>query len=406
LGDDRERIVSSQATDMLSLPMTTRLYRLDAYQTQFASTVLETRQRDDRTDIRLEETAFYPTAGGQACDTGVLAGARVVETLEDDDGSIWHALEGDGPVLGSRVSGEVDWTRRRDHMQQHTGEHMLGQAFYRVDKHVVAVNMEGRVCTIDLAGDVTWDVAMQAERLTNEMIWSALPISTYEIPDTEIERVPLRRTPKVSGLIRVVQIGEFDYSACGGTHLGNSAEVGMLKIFKLEKTRGTDTRVYFNCGARLLSDYGFKHEFVAALGLRFSTAHERVPERTESALEELNAAKREVAALRVRLAQEIAAGISGVVVRTLEDAALLPELAKVCATKPGVTAILGALDGSRVLLAVACGAGATAKAGELLRLGLPFVDGRGGGRPELAQGSGTRLEGLSDALEAMRVAAG
>jgi alanyl-tRNA synthetase len=386
--------------------MTPRLYRLDAYQTQFTSTVLETRQRDDHTEIRLEATAFYPTAGGQACDTGVLADARVVETLEDDDGGIWHALEGNAPALGSRISGEVDWARRRDHMQQHTGEHMLGQAFYRVDKHVVAVNMEGRVCTLDLAGDVSWDMAMEAERFTNEMIWSALPITTYEIPDTEIGRVPLRRTPKVSGLIRVVQIGEYDYSACGGTHLHSSAEVGMLKIFKLEKARGTDTRVYFNCGVRLLADYGFKHDFIAALGLRFSTAHERVPERTESALEESNAVKREVAALRARLAQEMAAGISGVVVRTLEDAALLPELAKACAAKPGVTAILGALDGSRVLLAVACGAGAAVKAGELLKLGLPFVDGRGGGRPELAQGSGSRLEGLHDALEVMRVAAG
>ncbi|NJK45321.1 MAG: hypothetical protein HC933_14540 [Pleurocapsa sp. SU_196_0] len=386
--------------------MTTRLYRLDAYQTQFTSAVLETRARQDRTEIRLEETAFYPTAGGQACDTGVLAGARVVETLEDDDGSLWHALEGDVPALGSRVSGQVDWARRRDHMQQHTGEHMLGQAFYRVNRHVVAVNMEGRVCTLDLAGDVSWDVALEAERLTNEMIWSALPITTYEIPDTEIERVPLRRTPKVSGQIRVVQIGDFDYSACGGTHLRNSAEVGMLKITSNSRKPVARTPACTsNCGARLLADYGFKHEFVAALGLRFSTALERVPERTESALEELNAAKREVAALRTRLAQEIVAGLSGVVLRTLEDAALLPELAKVCAAKPGVTAILGATDGSRVLLAVACGAGVNAKAGELLKLGLPFVDGRGGGKPELAQGSGTRLEGLNDALEAMRVAA-
>jgi alanyl-tRNA synthetase len=290
-------------------------------------------------------------------------------------------------------------------MQQHTGEHILGQAFFRRSKHVVAVNMEHAVCTLDLAGEVSWEAAMTAEQTANEAIWAAHRITTYEIPDTQLETVPLRRAPKVTGMVRVVQIGDYDYSACGGTHLQSSAEVGILKIFKLERVRGTATRVFFNCGSRLLSDYRFKHDFVASLGLRFSTALEAVPERVNVALEELVAAKREVSSLRVRLAAQIAASITEpVYVATLEDAALLPELAKVFAARPGQIAILGAMAESRAMIAVACGAGATAKAGELLKIGLPLIDGRGGGKPDLAQGSGLKPEGLGAALEAMRAA--
>jgi alanyl-tRNA synthetase len=383
----------------------TRLDRRDAYRTEFSSVVQQIRERNGHVEVLLKETVFYPTAGGQACDTGWLGEIRVVEVSEDDDGNIWHVLEGNPPVVGAKLEGRIDWARRFDHMQQHTGEHILGQAFFRRDKHVVAVNMEHAVCTLDLAGEVSWEEVMLAEETANAAIWAAYPITTYEIPDSSLETVPLRRAPKVTGMVRVIQIGDYDYSACGGTHLHSSAEVGSLKIFKLERVRGTDTRIFFNCGSRLLSDYRFKHDFVSNLGLRFSTALEAVPERVNASLEELVAAKREVSSLRVRLAAQVAASVTeSVYVAQLEDAALLPELAKIFAARPGQIAILGAITESRAMLAVACGAGANAKAGELLKLGLPFIDGRGGGKPDFAQGSGVKLEGLSAALEAMREA--
>ncbi len=385
--------------------VTTRLDRIDAYQQHFTSTILETRERKGIPEVRLEASAFYPTAGGQACDTGWLGDARVTGVNEDDDGSIWHAVEG-SIEIGARVTGQLDWARRLKHMQQHTGEHILGQAFYRLEHHVVAVNMEHAVCTLDLAGEVSWELAMRAELAANEAIWAAHPINTYELPDTELETVPLRRAPKVSGLVRVVQIGDYDYSACGGTHLKNSAEVGMLKIFKLERVRGSDTRVFFNCGSRLLGDYRFKHDFVSGLGLRFSTALEAVPTRTNAMLEELERTKREVAHLRGALALEISKGLTdSVCVRQLEDASLLSDLAKIVISRAGQITILGAVDGDKAMLTVACGIGLSVKAGELLKIGLPYIDGRGGGKPELAQGSGSRVEGLSAALEAMRAAA-
>ena len=389
--------------------MTTRLDRLDAYQQHFTSTILETRERKGVLEVRLTASAFYPTAGGQACDTGWIDGANVAAVSEDDDGNLWHAVDRHLEI-GEEVMGQIDWARRLDHMQQHTGEHILGQAFYRFKHHVVAVSMEHAVCTLDLAGGVSWELAMRAELIANETIWAAHPISTYELPDTQLETVPLRRAPKVSGLVRVVQIGTgfrdaFDYSACGGTHLKSSAEVGLLKIFKLERVRGHDTRVFFNCGSRVLSDYRFKHDFISGLGLHFSTALEAVPARTNAMLEELERSKREVAGLRGRLAQEIAKGLtSPLIVLQLEDASLLPELAKIMISRAGSIALLGAIDNGKAMLTVACGTGATVKAGDLLKIGLPLIDGRGGGKPELAQGSGSRVEGLAAALEAMRAA--
>ncbi|MBS0658647.1 MAG: alanyl-tRNA editing protein [Verrucomicrobia bacterium] len=386
--------------------MIERLYRQDAYRTAMQANVTAVRERKGRSEVLLDATAFYPTAGGQAHDTGRLGAARVVDVQEDAPGEIWHTLEGAAPAAGENVEGEIDWARRFDHMQQHTGEHILGQSFFRLQRPIAAVNMEGRICTIDLEGDVPWELALEAETLANEAIWAAHPVRTYEVDESEIGRLPLRRPPKVQGRIRIVQIGEFDWSACGGTHVASSAEVGLLKIFKLEKVRGTDTRVFFNCGRRLLADYRLKHDFTAALGLRLSAALEMVPERTNALLDELTATKRELAQARTRLAREMAAHASGPVeCRQVEDPALLTELAGAFAQKEGAIALLGAKSEGRALLAVACGPGVGKKAGDLLKVGLAVVQGRGGGKPDLAQGSGPEAGRLAEALEAMRATA-
>jgi alanyl-tRNA synthetase len=298
-------------TDTNSTEPTRKLYRDDSYATTFNARVLEVNCDGDTTEVRLDRTAFYPTAGGQPHDTGVLEANgrvwRVVDVRESKGESVLtHVLTGSGqPEIGASVTGQVDWSRRFDLMQQHTGEHILGQAFFRLSAHVIAVNMEGEVCTIDLAETVTDELALDAETIANEAVWNAHEITTYQVPDSEISSIPLRRTPKVSGLIRVVQIGDYDYSACGGTHMRNAAEVGIIKIYRLERVKG-GSRVYFNCGRRALEDYRWKHEFVSQLGLRFSTALENVPQRTDAALEELAQAKRDLGLMRTKYAAALA----------------------------------------------------------------------------------------------------
>jgi alanyl-tRNA synthetase len=384
-----------------------KLYRKDSYLTEFRAVVLEVGVVAGNLEVVLDQTAFYPTAGGQPFDTGFLNQARVLEVRESKgESQIVHVLEGLASLeVGSDVTGKIDWSRRFDHMQQHTGEHMLGQAFYRQNAHVIAVNMERGICTLDLEQSMTEDMALEAERICNEAIWANHEITTYEVHDSRIAGVPLRRTPKVSGMIRVVQIGDYDYSACGGTHLRFSGEVGMVKILKLERIKSGATRVYFICGSRCLSDYRFKHDFVSSLGLKFSTALEQVPARTEALLEELSSSKKELSSLKTVHAELLATNLLEksfpAVVHILQDANLLVDLAKSIATRAGAIGILGALDGARALLAVACGAGSSVNANELLKVGLPFIDGKGGGKPDMAQGSGTNASGLSAALDAM-----
>lgn len=379
--------------------MTEKLYRADAYLTQFSSTVLEMQDKA----VRLEATAFYPSAGGQAFDTGFLNGLAVLETKEEAS-EIWHLLDGT-LELGQVVTGQINWARRFDHMQQHTGEHLLGQAFFRLGRHVMAVNMEHSVCTLDLEGETTWETALQAESDVCEAIWAALPILGYELPDSEIARVPLRRTPKVSGLIRVVQIGDYDYSACGGTHLANSSQVGMLKIFKIERIKGGSSRVYFNCGRRLLVDYRLKHDFMAGLALGLSTSLEAVPTRIAALQEDFGMAKKQISDLKTQLAQRLVASFhSGIVTHELDDASLLHEVAKICLQRPRLLALLAARDGACGLLAVACGAEVPHNANLVLQIGLPHIGGKGGGKADLAQGSGLNPDGLSAALEAMQAA--
>ncbi|MFN3265256.1 MAG: alanyl-tRNA editing protein [Deinococcales bacterium] len=380
--------------------MTHKLYRQDAYLQEFTSCVLEVQQNL----VRLESTAFYPSAGGQAFDTGTLGGVRVLE-VQEKNGVIWHTIDGTLDV-GQVVQGKLDWARRFDHMQQHTGEHLLGQAFFRQSHHVIAVNMEHAVCTLDLAQSIDWESAMQAEADANAAIWASLPIRCYEILESNINQIPLRRTPQVTGMIRVVQIGEYDYSACGGTHTRFSSEVGMLKIFKLERIKSGATRVYFNCGARLLADYRIKHDLVSYLGRHFSTSLEQVPSRTFALLEEFGNVKKILAAKQAQLAQYLAASFqTGVVMHELEHASMLSEVAKICAQRPNLIALLAAKDAEKALLAVACGTGISLGATELLKIGLPFIDGKGGGNANIAQGSGTNPQMLALALEAMRDAA-
>jgi alanyl-tRNA synthetase len=380
--------------------MTVQLFRSEPYLSSFEAVVTEVREGA----VRLSQTAFYPGGGGQICDLGTLNGVSVQKTSLED-GCIWHHLKADFQV-GEVVQGQLDWARRFDAMQQHTGEHLLGQAFFRLGFHVLAVSMEHSVCTLDLTEVIDWDLAVQAERIVNDTILAALPITTYEVPDSEIHAVPLRRTSKVQGLIRIVQIGDFDFTACGGTHTNKSSEVGLLKILKLERIKGTATRIYFNCGVRLLEDYRLKHDFVTSLGLRFSSGLDKVPERTVSALNELEQRKLEISQLKTQLAARIASSfLRGVVVHLLDDATLLPELAKACVLRENLIAVLGAVDGSRVLLAVTCGVNIKAQARDILMLGLPLIEGKGGGKADLAQGSGLKADGLEAALESMRVAA-
>ena len=181
--------------------------------------------------LLLDRTCFYPAAGGQPYDTGILAGAPVVEVIAQGD-QILHVLAAPVAVAdGATVTGAIDWERRYDHMQQHTGQHLLSQVFIRLYGYeTVAVHIGAGEATLDLAADASAEAVAAAEAMANRLAYTALPVKTYFVDDAALTTLPVRRPPKVSGLVRIVEIDGYDYSACGGTHLHTTAEVTPLKI--------------------------------------------------------------------------------------------------------------------------------------------------------------------------------
>ncbi|HEX7022202.1 MAG TPA: DHHA1 domain-containing protein [Trueperaceae bacterium] len=392
---------------------TERAYRKESYRTRFESEVLKVEPvAGDQGWVLLEKTLFYPTAGGQPHDTGMLGDGRVVE-VENRGDEVWHLVAGRLPEPGKHAVGLIDWERRYRHMQRHSGQHLLSQAFVRAGPAfaTVSVSLSGPVCTLDLAGDPNEDDLRRAEHLAAEAVYANHEICTFEVDESEVGRYPLRREPKVAGRVRLVQMGDWDTAACGGTHLKSTAEVGPVKLLRSQRVRGNQTRVQFCCGWEALEDYQRKHQVTTELALDFSAQVAELPARVAALQDELAAAKRALDGARARLAEQLAGtllreatpGAGGrLVVWEGSEGALLRPLARALAAHQDVLALLGASEGDKARLLFARGAGAEGDMAALLRAVLPAIEGKGGGKPDMAQGSGGRAAGLSEALEVAR----
>jgi len=383
-----------------------RLYQRESYRREFESEVLEVRPAEGGSWVRLAETLFYPTSGGQPHDTGRLGGAEVAE-VRLEDGEVWHRLQGPLPEVGWRVSGEINWERRYRHMQRHTAQHLLSQAFLRVNPgfETRSVSLSGPICTVDFAGEPQEADLEAAEGVVNEAAYAGLEVRAFEVDEGEISRYPLRRAPKVSGRIRLVAMGDFELSACGGTHLRTTAEAAPIKLLYRERVKGPLTRVGFCAGWEALADYGLKHRVTSDLARGFSAGVADLSARVRGVQEEVVSLKQRLKAHEGRLAEVLARELllkaeGGAVAHVLgpEDAPFLQPLARNLA-QGGVTALLAAPQGARVKLLFASG-GEGMDVLRALRAALPFVAGRGGGQPDLAQGSGSEVEGAEEALRA------
>ncbi|MBC7224597.1 MAG: alanyl-tRNA editing protein, partial [Anaerolineae bacterium] len=233
---------------------TTRLYYDDPYLTEFTARVVERLEWDGHPAVVLDRTAFYPTSGGQPHDTGRLQDVRVVGVEEDPEGRVVHLLE--RPLQADEVRGQVDWARRFDHMQQHTGQHILSQACWRTLRaETVGFHLGEEAATIDLdVPDLDLAALERAEVLANDIVCQDLPVHTAFLTDDEAATLPLRKPPAVHGKIRVVQVEGFDASACGGTHVRRTGEVGPIAVVRVEH-RGRESRVHFLCGHRATQDH-------------------------------------------------------------------------------------------------------------------------------------------------------
>lgn len=392
--------------------MTLRLYRADAYLKEFTAGIVEHTQHNGQPAIVLDQTAFYPTSGGQPNDLGEINGVRVLDVIERADGEILHILDtpplGEGlgvgqTTTGAHVAGVINWPRRFEHMQQHSGQHVLSQAFVRVaNLDTVAVHIGADENTLDLpTPKLAAEVIARAGHEANAIVYEDRPFVVYEVTDAELSRIALRKLPKVSGLIRIVEVKDYDWSACGGTHVRSTAQIGLIKITKAEK-RGNETRVTFRCGVRALRDYTRLSEATMRLSELLSASRYDIEPAVVKLMNEAKADRKALQEAQLRLigyeAAELlnatAPGESGVrtIVRTFDgrDASDLRALAKHLTATPKTVALLGA-TGEKAQLIFARSKDAPGDMAALLKRALASLSpsARGGGSADFAQGGGT-----------------
>ncbi len=385
--------------------MTTRLYYTDPYLTSFSAAVVEAAESGRR--VYLDQTAFYPTSGGQPNDLGTLGGVAVVDVVDESD-RVAHLLA--APLAGARVSGAVDWKRRFDHMQQHTGQHLLSAVLADLfGSATVSVHFGAEASTLDLeAGSLAAEQVRQAELKANAVIAENRPVTVgFEDAATA---TGLRKASERTGSLRIVTIADLDRSACGGTHVRATGEIGALLIRRVERVKQL-VRVEFLCGSRAIRRARADFDLLSGVAAGSSAAIEEVPAIVDGLRDQLKTAqamKRGLAEQvnRYRAAELVSAASPGPdgVRRILEQPAGatvedLRGLAQVVTTHPRV--LFGGIVAQPATLLLASSADAGLDAAALLREVLGKLGGRGGGTARMAQGGVPSLEGLPEVLRAL-----
>jgi alanyl-tRNA synthetase len=373
--------------------LTERLYYTDAYRTDFDAVVLAVEPSGDRLTAVLDRTAFYPASGGQPFDTGRLGDARVTDVIEADDGRIVHVIE--GPLERGPVKGRIDWDRRFDHMQQHTGQHILSAAFdHLLQVRTVSFHLGATSSTIDLSRDVTPAEIACVERDANRIVWEDHPVTVRFADEEEAARVRFRKEPARRGVLRVVEVEGYDTSACGGTHVARTGAVGIVAVASWERFKGA-TRIEFVCGGRALASFGALRDSMTASVRLISVLPGDLPAGIERLHAEVRDLKRQINGLQGRLAGVEAERLvreanGGAVVAALDgwDPAGLKSVASAIVERTDDVAVLFGTPAPASVV-VARGPASTGVDGSAILKGLTSrFGGKGGGRPELAQGGG------------------
>jgi alanyl-tRNA synthetase len=369
--------------------VTDRLYYHDSYLTEFRARVVEA--SPDGLRVYLDRTAFYPTSGGQPFDTGKLGGIFVSEVV-DEDGRIAHQLA--APLRESEVAGVIDWPRRFDHMQQHTGQHLLSAVLLDLfNAPTVSFHLGADSCTIDVGRALDAAQIRKAELRANEMVFENRPVAV-SFQDSS-EDLALRKPTEREGDIRIISIQELDRSACGGTHVRATGEIGPILLRKLDKIR-TSQRIEFVCGMRAVRRARADYEALSAIARSFSAQLDETPALVVTQMEKLQDADKARRKLSAELAQArgreryaaTAPGADGMRRVVLRVESLTDDLrAEAQSFTVGEKSIfvVAASDPASVLLAASKDSGVNA--GELLKAALSKAGGRGGGSPAMAQGS-------------------
>jgi alanyl-tRNA synthetase len=401
------------------MPATERLYYNDSHLIEFEARVVDVTERvSGWSAVVLDRTAFYPTGGGQPSDTGTLNGVRVVECIDDGDRGVLHVMQGITPARDAVVAGRVDWARRLDHMQQHTGQHILSQAFSQLfNAPTKSFRVLETVCEIDIELDnPSSEIIERAVELANNVVWEDRTITIHNVSAEEAAELPLRKEPARAGELRLIEIEGFDLTPCGGTHAYRTGEVGMIVVRSWERAKGL-TRIEFAAGMRALADYRRANRSARDVAALFSTGRDDAAQHAAQLVEENKELHR-----HVRVLEEIAAGVEAermlssapicpdgtrIVTHVFDagdsssarDAESLKKLAHALIEHPRTIALLASRDKDTARLVFARSGDAFGDMNDLMREACTLLDGRGGGRPEMAQGGGKNVSKLAEALD-------
>jgi len=395
--------------------VTEKLYYADAELLEFDARAVEIQTQDGRSEVLLDRTCFYPGGGGQPCDLGTLAGTRVL-AVEHRGEDIVHRVEPAlGPeILHTSVHGSVDGLRRRDFMEQHTGQHIFSQALLRAGNlETVSVHFGDDDTTIELKADAVAEATLrEAEDLANAVIKKNGRVLLHEIDPSEVSKFPLRRTPPDAGRLRILEIEDWDFAACGGVHLASTGGVFLIKAVSQEKIRGR-VRIHVMMGSRAMEDYGRKITILQGLTRTLTCGEADVPDRVAELLAREKETGRELRRLRTVQAaldaDEAAAGAplhggAAVVTRVFDSAGgdYLKAFAEKVVSGPGrvCIAIDRGKDGFQWIAAHSLGDGL-----DLAQIVPTFFEtagAKGGGRGARMQGVGTRNDGIAGFVDALQ----
>ncbi len=388
--------------------MTNRLYYQDSYLTEFRASVVDASPEQQR--IYLDRTAFYPSSGGQPFDTGKLGGVEVIDVVDEED-RIAHVLR--APLEAKEVAGMVDWRRRFDHMQQHTGQHLLSAVLVDLfGAATVSFHLGAETSTIDIAKALDAGQVRAAERHANEIVFENRPVSiSYRHSSDDLG---LRKPTEREGEIRIVSIQDLDRSACGGTHVRATGEIGPILIRKLDRIRG-NLRVEFLCGLRAVERARSDFEALSTVARSFSTPLDEVPSLVEAQRERLLETERAHRRLASELAQargrelyaKTPVSADGIRRVSRRVASLSDDLrVEAQSFAAGSKAVFLAIGEEPPALMLAASADSGVHAGNLLKNAVAAAGGRGGGSPIMAQGSVVSKALLDDVAGALAASAG
>ena len=391
--------------------MTERLYYGDSFLREFDAEVLSCEREGSRWRVTLDRTAFYPTSGGQPHDTGTLGGAKVLEVADTEDGKIVHYTAAELPA--GPVTGRIDWPRRFDHMQQHTGQHLLSAVFIDLfGFHTVSFHLGKEISTIDLeAPSIVPRHIEEAEQRTNEIIFEDRVVKVRYGTAEELAEAGIRKKVEREGVLRAVEIDGIDRQPCGGTHLARTGQAGMLLLRKLERRRDV-WRLEFVCGMRALTTARADYASLWHAATLLSCGASDVPGVIGKTLEERRAthglAKRMEGRLAEHEARALLAGASAgtngtrLVVAAMDDAtpSYLTLLAARLVGEGGTMAVLGERSGGHLVFAQP--RGAEGDMGALARMVFREFGGKGGGAKDFAQGALADGERVDDALTSVK----